>query len=512
MLVRITLATLFATSVGIASPEVVNFSLSQETTVGQSVFLTGPYTVMGNYSLPKAAKLSPHNYPTWSIRMEIPEGVTFTPEYILRNDAASQLADSSNKTPIPGATPITTTPDPVVQTMTFIHEGATAPDSVTIRYSDPAGGTSDVAMTLSESSAGRHVYTSPINKFYFDRNGLYKFVVTTAGTPTSIPTNPVRMNMLNTTWRFNQAFLRDEVPAQAPTASRVETFSFAPENFDARTIRVLLPRDYDRNTSKTYPVLYAEDGQNVFSPGGPFGSWDMDLSIKSMIANGELPEIILVGIDNSNDRFAEYTPEWGTVMGTQGRGREFLRMIRDELMPVIAQRYRVATGPENTSHVGSSLGGLLGFTASLEFEDVFGAVASMSPSTQVNTSEIVAEAGQPPSARSRFYMDCGTSSDGYNNTITVRDAYIQSGHVQGPDFFFTVGANQQHNEAAWRSRTPEMLRWMYLPKLAPQQGTPATPTPSPTFSPSPTVTVTASVTPSPTTNPASDAFILSMTR
>ncbi|MEO8377529.1 MAG: alpha/beta hydrolase-fold protein, partial [Candidatus Sumerlaeota bacterium] len=291
-----------------------------------------------------------------------------------------------------------------------------------------------------------------------------------------VPTNPARINNLNTTWRFNQAFLNDEVPDQIPSPSRVEAFSFAPENFRSRTIRVLLPRGYDENTQKAYPILYAEDGQNIFAPGGAFGSWDMDITVKSMISKGEIPEIIVVGIDNSNDRFAEYTPEWGSVQGTQGRGREYLRMIRDELMAVVAERYRVATGPENTSHVGSSLGGLLGFAASSEFEDIFGAVAAMSPSTQINTNEIINEASQPPSTRSRFYMDCGTagtSSDNYSITaFSVRDAYLESGHVYGPNFFFTIGPNQQHNEAAWKARTPEMLRWMYSPML----GSPENPT------------------------------------
>ncbi|MCC6547224.1 hypothetical protein IT570_08655 [Candidatus Sumerlaeota bacterium] len=499
MLRSMVLGVLMAGCLEMAGAEVVDFSINQQTTVGQSVFLTGPFTVMGNSSIPKSAKLSPHNYPVWSIQMEIPQGVTFTPEFLLRNDSATAVADATNKTPIPGSTPVTTVPIPLTQTLTFIHEGAIAPSGVSILYTDPAGGVNSVPMTLAESSPGRFVYTSPISKQYFDRNGLYQFRVTNPdSSQTTVPSSGnARVNMLNTTWRFNQAFLHDEVPAQAPLAARTETFTFAPADFRSRTIRVLLPRDYDRNTGKTYPVLYAQDGQNVFSPGGPFGSWDLDLSIKSMIANGDLPEIILVGIDNSNDRFAEYTPEWGSVQGTQGRGREFLRAIRDELMPVIAQRYRVATGPENTSHVGSSLGGLLGLTASLEFEDVFGAVAAMSPSTQVNTAQILSDASQPPSSRSRLYMDCGTNSDGYNNTINVRDQLIESGHIYGPAFLFVVGPNMQHNEAAWRTRSPEMLRWMYLPKLTAPAGPGDTPTPSPTSSP--TATATASATPSPTT-------------
>ncbi|NBQ64586.1 MAG: hypothetical protein EBT95_03425 [Verrucomicrobia bacterium] len=54
-------------------------------------------------------------------------------------------------------------------------------------------------------------------------------------------------------------------------------------NIPSRPVTIYLPRGYTQNTWKKYPVLYFHDGQNVFFPGGSFGTWDAD-----RIANHEI--------------------------------------------------------------------------------------------------------------------------------------------------------------------------------------------------------------------------------
>ncbi len=252
---------------------------------------------------------------------------------------------------------------------------------------------------------------------------------------------------------------------------RVEMFTFVPRHFQGRKVRVLLPRNYTENMGERYPVLYALDGQNVFAPGGPFGSWDMDVTVKRMMASGEIPEVIVVALDNSSDRMSEYLPEYGayndeypSLKNIKGRGGEFLSMMRDELMPIINGHYRTQTGPEHTSIIGSSLGGLIAYQAANEFTDTFGAAACLSPAFHAALEESVKLADRPMSQHARIYLDSGnvgSSNDGFKNTMEVRDHLIRSGHPLGPDFMHTVGLGHGHNEAAWRERTPFVLQWMY---------------------------------------------------
>jgi predicted alpha/beta superfamily hydrolase len=444
--------------------EPYTISISQETLPGQSVFVTCDLPLMGAGSSIQSVKLAPHNYPEWTVTFDLPPALTLTPTFYLRNDTASALGSTVGTTVIPTTQQIITPLGAEYpKVVTFEVPGTTSTASA--RITSRVAGFTPIPLDVTTTPvSGGTLFTTTVEIEHLRLGRLFQWTLDSINLPQDAPAN---LNPARTWWKFNQAFLYPP-PAAAPQPPRVETFTFAPENFPSRTIRVLLPRDYDRDTARQYPVLYAQDGQNVFSPGGAFGSWDLDVTTSSLIRKGEIPEIIVVAVDNSSERFAEYTPEWGTVMGVNGRGREFLRMMRDELLPVVNGKYRTLTGPENTAHIGSSLGGLLGYTAANEFKDVFGTVAAMSPSTQVNTTEIMAEAAAAPSTRARLWIDSGntgTSSDNYTLTIGVRDALVASGHRLGPDFFHMVGLGQQHNEAAWRTRAPEVLRWIYGPML-----------------------------------------------
>ena len=73
-----------------------------------------------------------------------------------------------------------------------------------------------------------------------------------------------------------------------------------------RKIRVYLPKGYNENLDRSYPVLYMHDGQNVFTHDtATYGhSWGMKDTLDSMKA-----QIILVAIDNSKEhRYDEYSP------------------------------------------------------------------------------------------------------------------------------------------------------------------------------------------------------------
>ena len=76
---------------------------------------------------------------------------------------------------------------------------------------------------------------------------------------------------------------------------------------------VWLPPGYDEgeNSGRRYPVLYLNDGQNLFEPSTSFTGveWGVDETADRLIRDRVVPPMIIVGIDNTGkDRFREYMP------------------------------------------------------------------------------------------------------------------------------------------------------------------------------------------------------------
>ena len=75
-----------------------------------------------------------------------------------------------------------------------------------------------------------------------------------------------------------------------------------------RKVWIYLPPDY-YTTTKTYPVLYMEDGQNLFDNSTSFsGEWQIDETLNTLFSQGNYGAIV-VGIDNGGgERLNEYSP------------------------------------------------------------------------------------------------------------------------------------------------------------------------------------------------------------
>src|SRR3954447_22054548 len=68
-----------------------------------------------------------------------------------------------------------------------------------------------------------------------------------------------------------------------------------------RSVQVYLPPSY-RQSNRRYPVLYLQDGQNLFSSAGTnicfgWGNWELDKTMDKLCRVGQLRELILVAID-----------------------------------------------------------------------------------------------------------------------------------------------------------------------------------------------------------------------
>src|SRR5712671_4900435 len=78
-----------------------------------------------------------------------------------------------------------------------------------------------------------------------------------------------------------------------------------------RDVLVYLPRGYRHFSRRRYPVLYLQDGQNVFDAATSFAGveWGMDETAERLIRANLIEPLIIVAVANvGEDRVDEYAP------------------------------------------------------------------------------------------------------------------------------------------------------------------------------------------------------------
>ncbi|WP_264230296.1 immunoglobulin-like domain-containing protein [Acholeplasma laidlawii] len=230
-----------------------------------------------------------------------------------------------------------------------------------------------------------------------------------------------------------------------------------------RTIRVWTPTGYDLNGTKTYPVIYMQDGQNVFDSKTSFaGEWEIDETISNLIAQGLFDGAIVVGIDNNGaNRIHEYTPNWSDT--PEAGGGLYLQFIVETLKPYIDANYLTKPEREYTMIAGSSMGGLISFYAGLEYPEVFGLVGAFSTSFQINTLEArqafinsIDTNLQLP----RMIIDAG-SEESLNTYVSIVVEELNDTGYPMENIFYEVVSGHAHNEPSWKARFGDALLWLF---------------------------------------------------
>jgi enterochelin esterase-like enzyme len=241
---------------------------------------------------------------------------------------------------------------------------------------------------------------------------------------------------------------------------------------DLRNLIVYLPPGYEEEPERSFPVLYLHDGQNLFDGRTSFvqgRTWQMREQADAAIEAGEVEPLVIVGIYNTGDRrLAEYTHEHNWQMGG-GEADEYGKLLTKELMPWIADKYRVRQDRESTGMGGSSLGGLVSLYLGLRHPEVFGRLALLSPSVWWNHKSILGylnEHAPQMWERPRVWLDVG---DGEGHR-TLRDVehlarrLKANGWRPGETMHFEKVHGGTHDEASWAGRVRPMLRFLFPAK------------------------------------------------
>ena len=165
---------------------------------------------------------------------------------------------------------------------------------------------------------------------------------------------------------------------------------------ETRQIKIQLPRNYEKNTEKRYPVVVVLDGDYLFEPVSGmvdyYSYWE------------DAPEMIVVGINQDGTRMNDtYYSEQNFL--PEGKGAKFFEFIGMELLAQLDQKYRTANFRIIVGH---------DFTANfinyylLKQNPIFQGYINLSPDLAPEMSNRITNALNTAESRKWFYMATGS--------------------------------------------------------------------------------------------------------
>jgi len=232
---------------------------------------------------------------------------------------------------------------------------------------------------------------------------------------------------------------------------------------------VYLPPMYDAGADRRFPVLYMQDGQNLFDPATAFNGncWHMGETADALALAGEIEPLIIAGIYNTGKhRVDEYTPVEDKRLGG-GQADTYGQMLVEELKPFVDRTYRTLPGTADCGLGGSSLGGLVTLYLGLRYTWMFSKLAVMSPSVWWRNRAIlktVAQIRHKPELK--IWLDIGTkeSQRALPDARELNLALVKKGWVEGRDLSYMEAPDATHSESAWAARVAPMLKFLFPPK------------------------------------------------
>jgi len=450
--------------------EVVSFSVTTNTGLGRSVFVVGAHADVGNWNPTGGVKLYWTSGNVWTGQVAVQAGTTLEYKYVTRGTAATQYCDGANAEWMGGANLTAAVPAqpsaPYTNKTVYYHSGWT---NASILWRD---GTNWFSTAMVRQGAGRgageYLYRADGigeagEDLEFIPNGYF------GGTQYWDHAPYGGYGDSNYYTSLDVFFLQDGNvfgywPPPTVSASRIATTNVVSgwePAISSRNVRIYLPRGYEQNTWKKYPVLYLHDGQNVFQPGGAFGCWNAEITADREISQGRMRETIIVGVDNTGSRLAEYCPPGDTVLGNAGVADLYGNFLVHNVRPTIDAHFRTLNDRSNTLAMGSSMGGLVSAYLGLE-TNVYGRVGVLSPSFWA-APKFVGRMISNATKGVVIYLDMGTDEsdeDMWEPTWGVYDELLIDGYAVNADLLMEVGCGHPHSEWAWAARLPGAYRFL----------------------------------------------------
>jgi enterochelin esterase-like enzyme len=237
---------------------------------------------------------------------------------------------------------------------------------------------------------------------------------------------------------------------------------------NTRMLRVLLPAGYrlPMNSRLRYPVLYLNDGQNLFDvcTSAHHEEWRVDETLGALTTAHEIQPVIVVGIDNGgSSRAHEYLPypdETLSPPDPNPQGRKYPDFLLNEVIPFIEDHYRVRGGPGNRVLGGSSYGAGAALYTAIARPGSFAGLLLESPSVYASDYQLFKDAAAVREWPRRVYIGTGTVQEPVEDVAKLADLFRRAG-FDDRHLRVIVQEGGQHSESWWAKRLPEALKFLF---------------------------------------------------
>ena len=237
---------------------------------------------------------------------------------------------------------------------------------------------------------------------------------------------------------------------------------------------MLRPQVGDRSiATDSLPVLYLNDGQNLFEPARAFAgrTWRVPETAGLLMRGGIIPPMMIVGIDHGGPlRAREYLPvaDDRNPLARRPLGHDYVHFIANEVVPFIERTYGVPARASARGIGGSSYGAIAALLTVLERPGLFGRLLLESPSLYVGKGVLLRRARRAARWPSRIYLGVGTAETGREevNRETVEnvrtlESILRSAGLGARRLKLVVREGAAHSEDAWADRLPGALEFLF---------------------------------------------------
>ena len=240
-----------------------------------------------------------------------------------------------------------------------------------------------------------------------------------------------------------------------------------------RRITVLRPRRRHGSTGERFPVLYLNDGQNLFDPARAFAgvTWNVQEAVNRLVRRRIIPPLIVVGIDHGEAlRGREYLPvdDDRNPSARGALGHRYSEFVVSEVVPYVERLYPAARGPAQRGFGGSSYGAVSALYTTLLWPGTFGRLLLESPSLYVGDRFLLRKARSAARWPARVYLGVGTAEAGdaardHETVDNVRrlEAILRSSGFGPRRLQVVVEEGGRHSETHWARRLPGALQFLF---------------------------------------------------
>ena len=225
-----------------------------------------------------------------------------------------------------------------------------------------------------------------------------------------------------------------------------------------RKFYVQLPANYNTNKNKKYPIIFSLDGEVLLPTVN---------NVQSFYSGGFMPEMVLVGISNANNRTRDLTTSkikerYGMPINEENGGAaNFSNFIEKELIPFIENKYRVTNF---RTLIGHSYGGLFAIYTLINHPQLFSNYVAIDPSLDWDDQKLLTEAQEKLSSKNYKGKSLFMSLSGQ---LHMQDSKITIDNVMQDTTEFTLFARSNiafSNLLRQNVKNGLSFDWKFYPK------------------------------------------------